>query len=185
MGIRIAYYCTTGTIGIRCHVSANGSVVPPMVLRYWHDLRVGKGTNQHGNGFALGTFIAVVRLRSTSTYSHPTFGFATARPPLNAECCVGPAPCAFGNASSSLRCAHWSAASVLAIVYRPCSLPIRHVCAGPTQDTRNRTPNRSTTPFSNLPTLPFLPDSGSVVPTSGHVLGLWINPWLFSGFLSH
>ena len=91
-----------------------------MVLRYWHDRRVGKGTNQHGNGFTLATFIAVVRLRSTSTNSHPTIGFATARPPLNAECCVGPAPCAFGNATSSLRCAHWSTASVLAIVYRHC-----------------------------------------------------------------
>ena len=117
-------HCITCTIGIRCHVSANGSVVPPMVLRYWHDRRVGKGTNQHGNGFALATSIAVVLLRSTSTCSHPTFGFATARPPLNAECCVGPAPCAFGNgvtvATSSLRCAHWSAASVLAIVYRHC-----------------------------------------------------------------
>ena len=110
----------TCTIGIRSHVSATGSVVPSMVLRYWHDCRVGKGTNQHGNGFALSTFIAVVRLRSTSTYSHPTFGFATARPPLNAECCVGPAPCAFGNATSSLRCAHWSAASALALVYRHC-----------------------------------------------------------------
>ena len=81
---------------------------------------MGKGTNQHGNGFALATFIAVVRLRSTSTYSHPTFGFATACPALNAECCVGPAPSAFGNATSSLRCAHWSAASVVAIVHRHC-----------------------------------------------------------------
>ena len=91
-----------------------------MVLRYWHDRRVGKGTNQHGNGFALATFIAVVRLRSTSTHSNPTFGFATARPPLNAECFVGPAPCAFGSATSSLRFEHWSAASVLVIVHRHC-----------------------------------------------------------------
>ena len=111
---------TTCTIGMRCHVSASGSVVPSMVLRYWHDRRVRKRTNQHGNGFALVTFIAVVCLRSTSTYSHTTFGFATARPPLNTECCVGLAPCAFGNAASSLRCAHWSAASLLAIVHRHC-----------------------------------------------------------------
>ena len=91
-----------------------------MVQRYWHDRRVRNGNNQNGNSFALAMFIAVVRLRSTPTYSHPTFGSATARRPLNAECCVGPAPCAFGNATSSLRCAQWSASSVLAIVHRHC-----------------------------------------------------------------
>ena len=90
-----------------------------MVLRYWHDRRVGKGSNQHGNGFSLATFTSVVRLRSTSTYNHLTFGFATARPPLNAECCVGPAPSVSGNATSPLRCANW-AANVLAIVHRHC-----------------------------------------------------------------
>ena len=38
---------------------------------------VGKGTNQHGNGFALSTYVLLLLLRFT-TYSHPTFGFATA-----------------------------------------------------------------------------------------------------------
>ena len=68
---------TMCTIGIRCHVSANGSGVPSMVLRYWYDRRVGKGTNQHGNGFALSTYVFSLLLRFT-TYSHPTFGFAIA-----------------------------------------------------------------------------------------------------------
>ena len=48
-----------------------------MVLRYWHNRRVGKGTNQHGNGFALSTYVLLLLLRF-NTYSHPTFGFATA-----------------------------------------------------------------------------------------------------------
>ena len=74
-----AIHCTTCTIGIRCHVSANGSVVPSMVLRYCHDLRVGKGTNQHGNRFALSTYVLLLLLRFT-TYSHPTFGLATVHP---------------------------------------------------------------------------------------------------------
>ena len=48
-----------------------------MVLRYWRDRRVGKWSNQNGNGFALSTFVLLFLLRFT-TYSHPTFGFATA-----------------------------------------------------------------------------------------------------------
>ena len=95
-----------------------------MVLRYWHDRRVGKGTNKHGNGFALSTYVLLLLLRFT-TYSHPTFGFATAHA-LNVECCVGPdTPCAPVPPSPSLRCAHWSAASVLAIARRQrCRYPI-------------------------------------------------------------
>ncbi len=69
-------HCTTCTIVIRCHVSGNGTVVPAMVLRYWHDRRVGKGTNQHGNGFALQLhFIVAAKVHY---YSHPKFGFVTA-----------------------------------------------------------------------------------------------------------
>ena len=44
--VQSAMHLTTCAIGIRCHVSANGSVVPSMVLRYLHDRRVGKGTKQ-------------------------------------------------------------------------------------------------------------------------------------------
>ena len=82
--------------------------------------------------------------------------YLKARLPLNAECCVGPASCAFGNATSSLRCAHWSAASVLAIARRQrCRYPIRHVCLGPTQDTRGRIPESL---YHSTHPSPFFPD---------------------------
>ena len=175
-------HCTTCAIGISCHVSANGTVLPSMVLRYWHDYRVDKGTNQHENGFALAMFIAVVRLRYTSTYSHPTLGFATARPPLNAECCVGPAPCPFGNASPSLCCAHWSAASVLAILHQ-------HRFATdkarlPWSDAGHAESYPSPL-YHYLPYLPFLPRFRLRTTTPGHVLGLWINPWVLWWFIPH
>ena len=108
-------HCTTCTIDKRCHVSANGSVVPPMVLRYWHDRRVGKGTNQHCNGLALATFIAAVfvLLQLQSTYVRVT----TARPPLNAECCVAPAkPC--NSVSLTRRCVAHTGPLPVCYLYR-------------------------------------------------------------------
>ena len=132
----------------------------------WHDRRVGKGTNQHGNGFALSTYVLLLLLRLT-TYSHPTLGFATAHAHSTSSVAsarthralsVPPTP--------SLGCAHRSAAGVLAIARR-------HRCRY-TTDTlalvRRRThgaalPNRSTT--LSFPSL----FSGSVLPTPGHVLG--------------
>ena len=75
--VQSAMHCTMCTMGIRGHISANGTVVPSMVLRYWHDRRVGNRTNQNGNGFALSTHVLLLLLRFTA-YSDPTFGFATA-----------------------------------------------------------------------------------------------------------
>ena len=102
--------------------------------------------------------------------------------PLNVECCVGPGtPCAPVPPSPSLRCANWSAASVLAIARRQrCRYPI-----GTFALVRRRTrgaafPNRSTT----LPTSPFLPASGSVLPTPGHVLGPADKPLVVLGVYS-
>ena len=100
---------TISTIGIRCHVSANGPVVPPMILRYWHDRRVGKGTNQHGNRFALSTYVLLLLLRFTTTVTqrsgsrlcvhHSTQIFASARhrahlvtPPRRCAAYTGPLP---------------------------------------------------------------------------------------------
>ena len=86
-----------------------------MVLRYWHDRRVGKGTHQHGNGFALPTFSAAVYflLQLQSTYVRVT----TARPPLNAEYCVGPAkPC--NSVSLTSRCVAHTGPMPLCYLYR-------------------------------------------------------------------
>ena len=65
--------------------------------------------------------ISLVALHTT----HLFFGFAGLRflRPLCAAFCdqaTASQPCAFANATSSLRCAHWSAASVLDIVQRHC-----------------------------------------------------------------
>ena len=166
--VKSAMHCTRCTIGICCHVTTNGSFVPSMVLRYWRDGRVGKETNQHGNGFALATYIGVVRRHSTSTYSHPTFGFATAGPPLIAECCVGPEPCAFGNATPSLRCAHWSAASLLAIAHRHRFATDKARLPSSRAGCAESYPEPALPP----PSIPSLssPVSDSVPPTPGHVL---------------
>ena len=143
---------------------------------------MGKGTNQHGNGFALSTYVLLL-LRRFTTYIHTTFGFATARLPLNEECCVGPAPCAFGNDTPSLRCAHCSAASVLAIVHRHRFATNR--ASLPWSDVGHAEPYpEPALPPSALPPL-FLPVPGSLVSTLGHVLGLWINPWVFWGYIPH
>ena len=106
-------------------------------------------------------------IHSLYIYSHPTFGFATARPPLNAEFCVCPAPWAFGNASSSLRCAHYSAADVLAIVHL--HRFATHRASLPWSDEGHEEPY----PKPALPSLSSIssPVSDSVPPTPGHVLG--------------
>ena len=140
--VQSAMHCTTCTIGIRCHVSANGSVVPSLVLRYWRDRRIGKGTY-------------VLLLLLNYTYSHPAFGFATAHAQstsrfasaqthralwyrLHCRCVANTVRC---------RCVSYSAST-------PLSLPYRHVCLGPTQDTRGRIPESL---YHPIPYLPFPP----------------------------
>ena len=76
--------------------------------------------------------------------------------PLNAECCVGPdTPCGPVPPSPSLRCAHWSAASVLAIArLQRCRYPI-----GTFVLVRRRTRAtelRTALPLPSLPSLLFL-----------------------------
>ena len=136
--LQSAMHCTICTFAIHCLVSANGSVIPSMVLRYLHDRRVGKGTNQHGNGFALSTYILLLLLRFT-TYSHPTLGFATATPTQRRVLRRPGHTVRFGTAYTVValrkpvryRCVSYSASTPLSLLYS-------HVCLGPTQDTRGR-----------------------------------------------
>ena len=76
--------------------------------------------------------------------------------PLNVECCVGPGtPCAPVPPSPSLRCANWSAASVLAIARRQrCRYPIG-TFAWVRRRTR-ATELRTALPLPSLPSLLLL-----------------------------
>ena len=150
--VQSAMHCTTCTIGIRCHVSAirlRRTVDGTKVLARSPGGQGDQPTRQRFCATNL-RFIVVAKVHYIQS---PNVRVRDCARPLNVECCVGPdTPCAPVPPSPSLRCAHWSAASVLAIARRHrCRYPI-----GTFVLVRRRTrgaafPTRSTT----LPILPL------------------------------
>ena len=162
--------CTTYTIGIRCHVSAkrfHRTVDGTKVLARSPGGQGDQPTRQRFCAINL-RFIVVAKVHYIKP---PKVRVRDCARPLNVESCVGPGPdtpCASVPPTPWLRCAHWSAPSVLAIARR-------HRCRYPTSTfalVRRRTrraafSNRSTT----LPILPLsFPDPYQPTPDTSRSL---------------